>query len=100
VLLYLARERVEVARALVAGKAAPGGEGAARGLDRRTNLFGRRLRDAGELLAGGGIDAVEVLAPRREGAADEVADVVLFLASPTSSYITGQCLTIDGGLTV
>ena len=74
VLLHLARERVEVARALVAGQAAPGGEGAPRGLDRRTNLFGRRLRDPRELLAGGGIDAVEVLAPRREGAADEVAE--------------------------
>ncbi len=35
---------------------------------------------------------------KRLGTADEVADVVLFLASPTSSYITGQCITIDGGL--
>jgi 3-oxoacyl-[acyl-carrier protein] reductase len=35
---------------------------------------------------------------KRLGTADEVADVVLFLASPTSSYITGQCITIDGGM--
>jgi hypothetical protein len=40
VLLHLARERVEVARALVAGQAAPGGEGAPRGLDRRTTSSG------------------------------------------------------------
>ncbi|HEY2414793.1 MAG TPA: 3-oxoacyl-[acyl-carrier-protein] reductase [Pirellulales bacterium] len=35
---------------------------------------------------------------KRLGTPDEVADVVLFLASPTSSYITGQCITIDGGM--
>jgi 3-oxoacyl-[acyl-carrier protein] reductase len=45
-------------------------------------------------------DQVKVRIPtKRLGTADEVADVVLFLASPTSSYITGQCITIDGGLT-
>jgi 3-oxoacyl-[acyl-carrier protein] reductase len=46
-------------------------------------------------------DQVKVRIPcKRLGTTDEVADVVLFLASPTSSYITGQCITIDGGLTV
>ncbi len=46
-------------------------------------------------------DQVKVRIPaKRLGTPEEVADVVLFLASPTSSYITGQCLTIDGGLTV
>jgi 3-oxoacyl-[acyl-carrier protein] reductase len=46
-------------------------------------------------------DQVKVRIPaKRLGTPDEVADVVLFLASPTSSYITGQCITIDGGLTV
>ena len=36
---------------------------------------------------------------RRLGVADDVAAGVLFLASPAASYITGQCLIIDGGMT-
>ncbi|MBC7520817.1 MAG: SDR family oxidoreductase [Sandarakinorhabdus sp.] len=35
---------------------------------------------------------------RRWGEAHEVADAILFLASPAASYITGQSLAIDGGL--
>jgi NAD(P)-dependent dehydrogenase (short-subunit alcohol dehydrogenase family) len=31
--------------------------------------------------------------------ADEVAEAVLFLASPTSSFVVGQELAVDGGLT-
>lgn len=33
------------------------------------------------------------------GTADQVADSVLFLASPAAEYITGQLLAVDGGLT-
>lgn len=35
---------------------------------------------------------------RRWGEPHEVADAILFLASPSAGYITGQSLVIDGGL--
>ena len=35
----------------------------------------------------------------RLGSADDVANLVLFLASPLSDYITGQVICVDGGLT-
>ncbi len=35
---------------------------------------------------------------RREGQAEEVADLIAYLASPESSFITGASLDINGGL--
>lgn len=36
---------------------------------------------------------------KRMGTPDDVSACVLFLASPAASYITGQVLTVDGGMT-
>ncbi len=35
---------------------------------------------------------------RREGHPDEVAETILFLASPAASFLAGVCLDINGGL--
>ena len=34
----------------------------------------------------------------RWGHPREIADAVVFLSGPKSSFITGECLTVDGGL--
>ena len=48
-----------------------------------------------------GLAAMEPSVPLgRIGVPDDIAKVVYFLASEQASYITGQTLTVDGGLTV
>lgn len=51
-----------------------------------------------------GVPPEETLAPvlsatplRRMGTSEEVADLILFLLSDQSSFITGQCFGVDGG---
>jgi 3-oxoacyl-[acyl-carrier protein] reductase len=36
---------------------------------------------------------------KRLGESNEIADAVLYLASNSAAYLTGQVLTLDGGLT-
>ncbi|HOM57522.1 MAG TPA: SDR family oxidoreductase, partial [Candidatus Latescibacteria bacterium] len=37
---------------------------------------------------------------RRAGKPDEIAGAVLFLAGADATYITGETITVDGGLTI
>lgn len=37
---------------------------------------------------------------RRAGRAEEIAGVAAFLAGPDATYLTGQVITVDGGLTI
>jgi len=46
-------------------------------------------------------DIIKKLIPmRRIGQPDDIAKVVVFLASDASAYMTGQVLTVDGGLSL
>jgi 3-oxoacyl-[acyl-carrier protein] reductase len=51
-----------------------------------------------------GQEGLDAVAPRiplgRVGAPEDIADVVCFLASEQARYMTGQILTVDGGLLV
>lgn len=62
----------------------------------RTSLVEQGLRD-GSLQADWMIQQVPM---RRLASVAEIAGVVRFLASDEASYITGQCIVVDGGWTI
>jgi len=46
-------------------------------------------------------DIIKKMIPlKRLGKPDDIANVVLFLCSPAGAYMTGQLLTVDGGLSL
>lgn len=45
------------------------------------------------------LDALSRHAMRRFGRPEDVAEAILWLVSDASGFVTGQCFTIDGGLT-
>ena len=46
------------------------------------------------------VTAASFIPMGRVGMPEDIADVIVFLASDSARYITGQCITIDGGLQV
>jgi NAD(P)-dependent dehydrogenase (short-subunit alcohol dehydrogenase family) len=47
-----------------------------------------------------GEDEVERAPPGRRGTPEEVAAWIVDLANPTASWITGQVIAVDGGLSI
>ena len=52
-----------------------------------------------DMTEGIGENLLEHVPARRAGTPDDVAECVRFLASDGAAYVTGVCLTVDGGLT-
>ncbi|MEO8353448.1 MAG: SDR family oxidoreductase, partial [Chthoniobacteraceae bacterium] len=53
-----------------------------------TDVLSQEIRDA----------VVNTIPMRRFGLTEDIASAVAFLASNEAAYITGQCLTVDGGM--
>jgi 3-oxoacyl-[acyl-carrier protein] reductase len=52
-----------------------------------------------DMTEGLGDGLLDLVPARRAGTPDEVAACVRFLTSSDAGYVTGVCLTVDGGLT-
>ncbi len=52
-----------------------------------------------DMTEGIGDNLLELVPARRAGTPEDVAECVRFLASDGAAYVTGVCLTVDGGLT-
>lgn len=66
----------------------------------QTRLVRDTARMRGEPLEDLDLDRAKGVPLARLGTAEEVADAIMWLISPESSYITGQAIAIDGGLTM
>ena len=44
--------------------------------------------------------AIKKIPQRRLGTVEEIADMAIFLSSNAASYVTGQIITVGGGLTI
>jgi 3-oxoacyl-[acyl-carrier protein] reductase len=59
--------------------------------------FWEKRREAGDPAY---LKTIATIPAGRLGQAEEVADVVLFMASPAARWVTGQVLVVDGGQTL
>jgi 3-oxoacyl-[acyl-carrier protein] reductase len=67
--------------------------------ERVVDLFSYRARVNGTTVEDEKIQQVKDTAIGRMASPEEIANVVVFLLSPVSSYITGVMLNVDGGIT-
>jgi NAD(P)-dependent dehydrogenase (short-subunit alcohol dehydrogenase family) len=58
--------------------------------------FARALWDDADMLK----ERMSTTPMRRIGEPDEIAGAAVFLASQAGSYVTGQSLVVDGGVTI
>jgi 3-oxoacyl-[acyl-carrier protein] reductase len=66
--------------------------------DRVTSLLERAAAESGETPEAQRARAAESIPLRRMAHADEIASVIVFLASQAASYVTGTAIPVDGGL--
>ena len=84
--------------------ASPGAGGRARQAERdgerRRPRVHRDRHERGGPEHGGRVILKKLIPVRRLGKPEDIAAVVVFLAGPAAAYITGQVITVDGGLSL